>query len=248
MAKKETKNEVAVVAGNEAVPAFLQDHLDSRAGNENVEFEDLVLPRVDLAQAMSPQLDEASDRYIEGLKVGDMFNNITGEIYGKTLDFIPLYFRKEYLLFKDRAAGGDFGGVYNSQAEAEHNMPDQDGDWEVIQADVNYVLILKENGTTEQAAISMTKTKIKKARRLNTLIAMSKGPRYAAIYRLASVKESNTKGSFYNFDPARVGYIADEALFQTAEEAYKVLSENASTDYSDFQKSGEAVMDDEEAF
>lgn len=232
MAKKETKNEVAVVKGQEAVPAFLQEHMDSRAGNENVDFEDLILPRIDVAQALSPQLDTTSDRYIEGLKAGDMFNSVSGKIYGRTLDFIPLFFRKEYLLFKDRSMGGDFGGSYSSEAEALAAMPDENG-WEVSQADVNYVLVVEDGRIIEQAAISMTRTKIKVARRLNTLTAMSKGPRYAATYRLGTVKETNSKGSFFNFDVARVGYISDEDMFTAAQEAYEVISKNAVTDYSD---------------
>jgi hypothetical protein len=54
----------------------------SGQGTEGFEVDDLRLPRLSLAQGGSPQVKRANPKYIDGLREGDLFNDLTGEIYG----------------------------------------------------------------------------------------------------------------------------------------------------------------------
>jgi len=82
LAKTEEKALVKTQApGALALPDYIKAG-DAR-GSENITADELKIPRVLLAQALSPQLIEGDGTYIEGLKLGDAFNSATREIYGK---------------------------------------------------------------------------------------------------------------------------------------------------------------------
>src|SRR5579872_451725 len=58
-------------------------------GSEGIGREDILLPRVGLAQKTSPEIDPTQvGKYIEGLQFTDMFNSLTKQPYGKG----PLHF------------------------------------------------------------------------------------------------------------------------------------------------------------
>ena len=246
MKNGESKNELMV--NGEALPSFLADVLDSKEGNEEVTLDDVVLPRLSLCQGLSPQLKKSDPKYIESLKLGDIFNRLTGEVLGSEVNVVSIMFRKEYLAFQDRKAGGAFGGSFPTEADARRSISEREdaSSWEVTQADVNYVLLLDaDNKPTGTAAISMTRTQIKAAKKWNSLILQCKGPRYATIWKLKSVEESNSQGSYSNWDVSRVGYITDESLFLLAADTFKSMSEKGvATDYSD--EGSAAPADDNE--
>lgn len=54
-----------------------------RRGFEDTQQSDVTIPRLALAQALSPQVTEGDPNRIEGLKPGDMFNTVTKQNYGK---------------------------------------------------------------------------------------------------------------------------------------------------------------------
>ncbi len=87
MAKKnETKNEETAIAikntttNLEQAPDFMSD---GREGLEGFSKDDVLLPRLALAQAQSPEVIEGDPRFVEGLKPGDLFNSLTKENYGR---------------------------------------------------------------------------------------------------------------------------------------------------------------------
>lgn len=56
---------------------------DDLRGRENVTIDDLKLSRLAIAQKMSPEVDpEKPAQFIEGLKVGELFDTVTQQIYG----------------------------------------------------------------------------------------------------------------------------------------------------------------------
>src|SRR5665213_2558557 len=55
----------------------------SRRGFEDTLQTDLMIPRLALAQALSPQVTEGDPNRIEGLKPGDLWNSVTSQNYGK---------------------------------------------------------------------------------------------------------------------------------------------------------------------
>lgn len=61
------------------------------SGTEGITQDEIRLPRLAIAQGLSPQMIPTESTYIKGLTLGDMFNDVTGEIYGSgPLIVVPL--------------------------------------------------------------------------------------------------------------------------------------------------------------
>ena len=111
-----------VISGD--VPDYIKQ--GQTRGSENVTTEDLVIPRLEIAQALSPCIDKTDSAFIEGCEPGMLFNSVTRELYGESVIFVPVLFKPEYLLWRDRKKGGGFGGSYDTKAEALAEIEDLD--------------------------------------------------------------------------------------------------------------------------
>ena len=87
------------------LPAFLKD-VKGKEGTENIQKKDLVLPRLCICQSGNPQRKKANPLFIEGLEEGQLFNNITNDIYGTKAQFIPLVKTGSRIFFRDLKEGG----------------------------------------------------------------------------------------------------------------------------------------------
>ncbi len=85
-AKAKTK---AVAAKDEQLPAYMRDTGDAR-GNENVDTNDLALPRFNVLQDISPQLKAKNEEHIEGSAAGMIFNTLTNELYKDGVTIVPV--------------------------------------------------------------------------------------------------------------------------------------------------------------
>lgn len=198
-------------------PVWAEESLD-----EQMDQDELLLPRIEVAQALSPQLDEAEPNYIPGLKQGDLFNTATGEKYGKSLQFVSVVYRKEFLVFQDREQGGGFGGTFNTSEEALAAIENLDGDgWEPIMALSNLVMILNDDSSVKEVAyLSCTKTKIKVAKKMNTYLQMVQAARYATVFELGTTKEDGQRGSYFNFTIHPQGWLADRDVYEEAKKLH----------------------------
>ena len=104
------KNELATANAGEVVvsndlPEWLQGKGDAR-GAENVTTDDMIIPRIELVQALSPARKKSDAAYIEGAEEGMLYNNVTRELYGEAVTVVPIYYTKQFLVWKDRKSGG----------------------------------------------------------------------------------------------------------------------------------------------
>lgn len=93
----------------QADPLAPPDYLSGISGNEGFEEmrpSDVKVPRLALAQALTPQLNEDDEKFIPGLKKGDYFNTLTGKNYGNDVKFVPLLKFANRFLFRDMNEGG----------------------------------------------------------------------------------------------------------------------------------------------
>ena len=84
------------------LPAHLQDY--SGAGQEDIDKDDILMPRLKLGQSMTP---EVKDKLFDE---GDLFHNITKEVVckaGDSLKVIVVAYHKEYILWGDRKGPKD---------------------------------------------------------------------------------------------------------------------------------------------
>ena len=207
------------------VPDFLKGHQNDQRGSEEVGTEDLVIPRVDLIQGLSKVRKKQDPNYIEGAEEGMFYNVVTRQLYGENVNVVPVYFQKQYLLWRDADLGGGFGGAHHSHAEAEEARQTQENpeEWEVVDTPTHYCLVLHDDGSTEEAVVSLAKTKAKASRYLNSLVRLNGGPRFSRVYQLKGVSEQNAKGQdYYSVQVANVGYVSKE-LFDKASELYETI-------------------------
>ena len=226
MVKPKESTEVAtLVAGvSEQVPDWLQK---GNAGSEEVSNKDMVLPRVDVLQALSPQIKKNDAAFIPGAEQGIIFNTVTGELYGSSVTFVPVMFRKEWTLWKLRKAGGGFVGAFKTEAEAQLVLAQQTGphDYEAVESHQHFVMILGPRGP-EEAVFSMTKSKLKVSRALNTLVQIAGVDRFAKAYRLDAVETSSDKGEFWSFKAHAVGFVSKE-LYERGRALYEMIKAGA---------------------
>jgi len=223
MAKSELKkneNIGAMVTSDR--PAYLDP--ESRRGSEDVTQDDITLPRIEVLQALSPQIKKSDPKYIEGAEQGVIFNTISGELYGGEIVFIPIVFRKEWIIWQSRKSGGGFVGTYatEEEAEAERDKLESPEDHEVNLHAVNFVYVVRDDGALEEAVLSWSRSKLKVSRKLNALVQMNPGDRFSKAYRLRAIEEKGKKGEYYSYEVKPLGYVS-EGIYRRAETLFNAI-------------------------
>lgn len=222
-----SKKEVATQdSGTEiALPDFLQGAKGGDRGREEVQSNDLVIPRLEIIQSLSPARDKKDPNYITGAEEAMIYNNVTRELLGESVEVIPVFYHKEYNIWKDRKAGGGFKGSFKTQVEAEvalNALPDGTS-CEVLDTPTFFCLLVGENGSLSEVVISMTKSKAKVSRKWNSLIRLANLDSFAKSYILSTVQDQNNAGeSYYNWSVAPKGYVTQEQ-YKSAVELYTVI-------------------------
>jgi hypothetical protein len=213
-----------VITGDQ-VPDHLRTQGAAR-GNENVGTEDLMVPRLGIVQAISPEVETANPLYIKGAKAGDMFNSATRQLYGTNVMVVPVHFQKLYLVWKDRTKGGGFFGAFPDAAAAQEKADAEGGKKdgiEVLDTPTHLCLLIdRERMTVDEIMIPMPRTKAKISRQWNSMIRMTGMDRFARVYTLGTQQQKNNKGTFFNFAVAQSGMPA-KPLYDAAEKMFKSI-------------------------
>lgn len=240
-----TEQNQELVLANDQLPAHLQDRMGDDRGNEAVGGDDLTIPRIELCQSLSKCRKKSDPAYIEGIEEGMFYNNITRGIYGTSVTVVPVFYQKEFLLWRDQDLGGGFGGAFPNMVEAEAALAELEKpeEYEVVPTNQQFVLVLTSDGKVEEAVISMAKSKNKVSRDWNSLIRLSGGPRFAKAYVLTGVEAQNQQNQdFYNMTVRAAGFVS-EKVFKQAEEVYALITSGAVA--VDRTIDGEIVEDDD---
>lgn len=82
-----------------------------KTGTESIGADEIRLPRLAIAQGLSHQMIPGDSQYIQGLKMFEMFNDLTGRIYGMgPLQFVPLHRSIRRIEFEPRVKGQPTSG------------------------------------------------------------------------------------------------------------------------------------------
>jgi hypothetical protein len=222
MATKAVAKKQSGALQTEARPDWMSQ--TSHRGAENVGTEDLSIPRIDVIQALSPQRKKSDPAYIEGAEEGMLYNSITGELYGPSINFIPVFFRKEYIVWKDRDSGGGFCGAFVDRQEAVDRAAELGADLhDVNDTAQHFVLVVKGDGSLEEAVLSMAKSKLKCSRQLNTLCRMAGGDTFGSVYALTTQEAQSDKGDYWSYGVKRVGWV-EEDQYKAGESLYESIA------------------------
>lgn len=225
----------------EEVPEFLRKEMGNAAGLEDVAQSDILIPRLGLCQALSPQKRKSHSLYIEGLAEGQLFNTVTQEIYGDSLDVILLFFFKNRIKYIPIDDGGGIdcmstdgltGGRYHPDdcgicqfskfgngAEAE---PGEKQDPPMCTMYHNLMSFIPKVG--QPIAISFKSTGLKVTKQLLGQIRLSRMPMYAKHYHIDVTTARSGDQEWYE-KRFTAGKFVDEKMFSEMEAAFKSLKE-----------------------
>lgn len=183
-------------------------------GNEGIGRGDILMPRIGLAQKMSPEIDPTNAaRYIEGLQFTDLFHSTKKKNLGKG----PLHF---IILRRDEPRWIEFrpidqgGGIIdpNVRKGDERTKFGTDGTKPVATEFHDFIVLLLNDFNPKEplesvAALSLKSSGIRAAKELNFLVTM-RGPKTICkgIYtvKTGSKTDKKTQGVYavYKFDNA----------------------------------------------
>jgi hypothetical protein len=190
------------------------------AGTEDIGVDDLRLPRLSIAQGLSPQLIPSDASHIPGLQMFDLFNDLTGEIYGKVgteVEFMVVQRATRRIQFDPDQRG----------VPLDLNVPDDDprNDWTknpetgkavppLATKFVEFVILLMRNDNAEPIVLSIKETNKFNRRTIERLTGFIKlrippAPIYAGLYSVSVGTEKNDKGTFGVFTVKNKGYQTD---------------------------------------
>lgn len=208
---------------------------DSHRGSEEVTINDVTIPRLSIIHDLSPQRKKNAAEYIEGAEEGMLFNTVTNELYSEPVLFVPVYFRMEYIVWKNRDAGGGFLGAFPTQEEAvtfvgNHALAGQNTDkgdpvLEVQDTAQHFGLLMDPNSPLEairttEVVVSMAKSQLKPSRQLNSMVRISGGDRWERFYRLSAVQVDGPKGDYFNWKVEQQGFVTED-VYRKAEALYE---------------------------
>jgi hypothetical protein len=236
MAKDETqpgdKLQTTQAGGALTRPSFIPT--GSVEGTEVITKDDMQLPRLALAQAMSPQLKDTDPKFIADLRVGHLFNSLTGQNFGKgPVEFVILRAdRPRYIEFVPRDEGGGIKDP-NVPANDPRTQFGPAGEPPIATKFYDFIVLMlpfnESNPMDSVIGISFKGTQLKVARNLNGLIKMKNAPLYSCRYTVTSCDEKNALGEFKNFVVKQAGFIEDENLYHLVKGLYDTLKDKSVT-------------------
>lgn len=209
------KNEVAKAETTALALGTDADAFGAFAGEglENVTANDILIPRIGIAQALSPQMNKKKPEYIEGCEIGDIIDVGTSERFADGIVFIPVLYRKEYLEWAPRESGEGLQAIHEDPSVLDLCTPN-DRKQPVLPNGNIIVETAQFYGLNVTAGrrpsfIPMASTMLKIARRWNTLATGEKiqradgseftAPLFYRSYKLTTAEESNNKGEWSVF-------------------------------------------------
>ncbi len=215
LAKKEPSH---LVAPNEEV-----------IGQENIESQDIIIPRIRLFQPISTEVVENT------AKAGTLRNSLTNEDSSE-LEVLIFYFFKSRVLFNRSMPGhsGDKGIACMStdgKRSLDHKKCDECGAsmWETIsteqrkegkkptgpECDTVYnfpCLIVNSKNQDIPVSLSLRRTSANQAKQLISLVKLSRMQWWSMVFSVKSKLNKGDKGSFYTFEVKAKRKATDEEV------------------------------------
>jgi len=187
-------------------------------GTEHITSDDVMMPRLGLAQAISNEVNKTHADFIDGCGIGDFFNTVSSTIYGPgPLTFSILVAHPPRAV--EFAALADGGGIIDPNVPLTDPRMQFGADGSPPQATKFYDYVLWLHESNEMIAMSLARSAIKAAKSLNGLVRMRPAAIFAGRYTLTSVQKSSPQGSYqsWRFKNAQEGNVDDKMLEGFAE-------------------------------
>ena len=248
VAAKATENTAVAVVDQKSVAIEGYDYAeliaDQKKGSEGVSADDIAIPYIGILQGLSPQCIEGKEGAIEGARPSMFFNNVTNEIFeGRKngIFLVPAFYRKQWLMWKTREAGGGLVGVYDTAAILEQCTKNEKGqfvynndkDAVVYETAQQFMLMLDmQTGETSRVVFSMKSTALKANRKLNHAIDSAKipghptisAPRFMFAYQVTTFLEEKANNSWWSPEFTRMKDPVSKGVYDQAKAYYELVS------------------------
>ena len=205
---------------------------DAGMGVNDLGSEDLAIPFIKVLQKMSDELDD-----LEDAKAGDIYNTVTKEVVkGKDgVRLINCAYNLQYIEWEPRGTGtGAPHAIYGAGDEipaTERGDDNKDyvagGSGRYLERTAqHYVLVVDEDGMTQQALLPMKSTQFKKSKQWNSAMRSLKmkdsngglftPPRFSHIWKLETVSEENKNGSWHGWQISKDDVVKDPSVYAEA--------------------------------
>ena len=224
------------------LPSSILFEDDAAAGFENVKTVSLALPILKLLQNGSGEAQKRNQNYVEGAESGMFLNTVTKKMYNgaEGINVIPCHYKLEYQEWADFGTGsGRPENIYDANSDIlskttqGSDMKDRlDNGHYILTVGQHFVLIV-EDGSTENALISMSATQGKISKKWNSMMMSitldgKNGPynpsSFSHSYKLTSVLNSGKGNQWYGYNVVQVGKVEDPALYERAKKFYTSLT------------------------
>jgi hypothetical protein len=226
--KIQEKTEVAVKSTAD-VPMAVNMEQFAGAGAENISSKDVSLPFLKILTNNSPYVTQGDAKFISEARPGQVINSVTQNSvapvnsYPADSDIMTKTTRGDDR--KDRLANGNY-------IEPTH---------------YHYVMLVGENDQpAETAVIVMKATQAKKSKKWNSMMlsqrrkgknGMFQPPTWSQIYKLRTVLEKNSLGSWFGWEVDHVKDIPNQGLMDSAMAFYETCKKgNAKVNLSEDQQ------------
>jgi hypothetical protein len=244
----------------EEIPDFLRGQKSSHQdGMENVESGDLLLPRLGLCQSLSPQRRKSAPEYIVGLEEGQLFNTVTKEIYGESLEIIMLFFFKNRIKYFPIDDGGGIDCISANGIDGGRISPvgcascrfstwgngatdDEHGnDPPACTLYHNYMAYPPQDEIPGPIAISYKSTGISASKQLLAKVRLTQLPMYAKRYVVEVVTARSGDNEWFEKKITPLGYVDQNTMASMKELFNQMKDANIHVDTTG--ESGDAGFD-----
>jgi len=200
----------------------------------NARSEDYQMPRLMIAQALSPEIQKSKPEFIKGLSPGDIFNTISRENFGPTVNVIPLHFLPGPNVWKegDEVKGYSPNGVTGCDfaptcAGCPNKLWGSATEGGVLCQEYRTYLVAVTNKKHQpgmMAQVSMKKLGLQISKRWLTLIRSRAHPMAHGVYSLVATEIQGAKGTYYQWGVNNVG-VAPQASHIMLTEMFEKLKQ-----------------------
>jgi hypothetical protein len=192
-------------------------------GTENVKSKDVVIPRLVILQALSPQLNKKKAEFIEGAEIGDFCNVATGDIYKESILVVPCHFATAYMEWQKNRGGlagnhGDDPSILSKTTRTDKNeniLPNGN----LVQEQAQWFCLVQNGAQWQRCFLPLKATNLKHSRKWLTLCQTEtvqlpsgefwKPPLFWRSWKLIIVDDSNDQGDWATFRPEKGELILD---------------------------------------
>jgi hypothetical protein len=235
------------------------------AGAENITSKDVSLPFLKILTNNSPQVTQGDSKYVSEARPGMVINSVLNKLYNGQDGFsvVPCFFKFEYVEWADRGTQNSVAPVNSYPADSDIMSKTTRGDDRkdrlpngnyIEPTHYHYVMMVDENDQpSETAVIVMKATQAKKSKKWNSMMLSQrrKGkngffqpPTWSQIYKLRTVLEKNSLGSWFGWEIEHEKDIPNKTLMDAAMAFYDTCKKgNAKVNLSEDQKQETGTAD-----